>query len=275
MTRLQLLTLAVTTIVAAASTVPLRADALPWSADGHRIVCSIAWRNLTTETQVAVQELLATDDSLRFRQFEEACLWADQVRGRDPMYDRFTTAHYMNLSRGDDGVKLDEHCAASLCLVQAIDEQLAILADSTQSKRIRLEALKWVSHFVGDIHQPLHVGYGDDRGGNSIEIILSGEPTTLHGLWDYALIAKAGLPWERYARRLGRDISRVDRRLWTGQTVIQWANESFSISEDTVYEFPIGSSVPDEYYYRNIQTVERQLKKAGLRLAEVLNTALG
>jgi len=251
------------------------ADSLPWSQDGHRIVCAIAWRNMTAETQAAVQELLASDDSLRFHQFEQACLWADEVRRSDPKYDRFTTAHYIHLSRGDASVDPNEQCLVSLCVVQAIEEQRAILSDSTQSKRARLEALKWVSHFVGDVHQPMHVGYGDDLNGNSIDIILSGEPTNLHALWDYALIAKTGLQWERYARRLGRNISRVDRRLWMGQTVNQWANESFSITEDNVYEFPIGNTVPDEYYYRNIQTVERQLKKAGLRLAEVLNAALG
>lgn len=250
---------------------PLVAESLPWGYDGHRIVCSIAWRNMTPATQDAVQALLAADDSLRFRQFEEACLWADEVRRADPRYERFTTAHYINLSRGEDGVNLDEHCAVSLCIVQAIEEQSSILADTTQSINVRLEALKWLGHFVGDVHQPMHVGYAGDRGGNQIEVILSGVPTNLHSVWDYGLIARTGLEWQRYARRLGGDISRVDRHLWSGMNAIDWANESYSISEDTVYEFPLGGDVKDEYYFRNIQTVERQLKKAGVRLANLLN----
>ena len=248
----------------------LTADSAPWGYDGHRIVCSIAWRNMTPATRTAVQELLDAD-SLRFRQFEEACLWADDVRRVKPEYDRFITAHHVNLSRRSTGVDLDAHCVLSLCVVQAITEQSSVLADSDRPVRERLDALKWVTHFVGDIHQPMHVGYGDDRGGNRIEIILSGQPTNLHSLWDYGLIAQTGLEWKVYARRLGYDISPVDRRQWASPNPIEWADESYSITEDTVYEFPLGSEVKDEYYYRNIQTVERQLKKAGVRLANLLN----
>jgi hypothetical protein len=187
------------------------------------------------------------------------------------MYDRFITAHYVNLPRAADGVDPDEHCVVSLCIIEALDEQRAALADSMRSTRERLEALKWVAHFVGDIHQPMHVGYGDDRGGNRIDVLLEREHSNLHALWDYGLIAQTGLPWQRYAAVLGRDISRVDRHLWSGNNVISWANESYSITEDTVYEFPLMTDVEDEYYYRNIQTVERQLKKAGIRLANLLN----
>jgi len=257
-------------ILVSVAATTLKADSTPWGYDGHRIVCSIAWRNMTPATQIAVQELL-NQDSLRFQQFEEACLWADEVRGDNPEYDRFTTAHYVNLPRRSDGVDPESHCALSLCIVQAISEQREILADSKRSTRERLDALKWVAHFVGDVHQPMHVGYGDDRGGNRIAIILAGQPTNLHSLWDYGLIAHSGLEWNVYARRLGYDISPVDRRQWASPNPIEWADESYSITEDTVYEFPLGSEVKDEYYYRNIQTVERQLKKAGIRLANLLN----
>lgn len=247
---------------------------LPWGFDGHRIVCSIAWRNMQPATQAAVQALL-DQDSLRFRQFEEACLWADEVRRRDPRLDRFITAHYINLPRGEDGVDLDEHCAQSLCVVQAILEQKEVLRDASQPALARLEALKWIAHFVGDIHQPMHAGYGDDRGGNEIQVIFDGQLTNLHSVWDFGLIAKSAMEWQQYAGVLGRDISRVDRNQWGSLDPIGWANESYAITEDTVYEFPIGSPVKDEYYYRNIQTVERQLKKAGIRLANLLNEVLG
>lgn len=244
---------------------------MPWGSDGHRIVCAIAWRNMTPRTKEAVQQLLDSDtDSLRYHRFEEACLWADEVRYKDERYDRFKTAHYVNTPRGEGGVDTTRDCAGSLCVVEAVVEQRAILADATQPTKTRLEALKWVSHFVGDIHQPLHV-WGEDKGGNEIEVILNGQPTSLHGVWDYGLIAQTGLEWGRYARVLGHDISAVQRRMWSSPDPVEWADESYSICEDTIYQFPIGSDVKDEYYYRNIQTVERQLKKAGIRLANLLN----
>lgn len=247
----------------------------PWGHDGHRIVCEIAYRNLTPETRDAVDELLAGDPEEQFRDFRESCVWADVVRSRrEAKYDTFRTAHYVNIPRRSAGFDMDRDCAETFCIVEAILEQTAILEDRNASTSDRRDALKFVAHFVGDIHQPLHAGYAGDRGGNSVRVLVDGKDLSLHSYWDSAFLAKGDADWQEIARTLRFDIRAIDRTMWKSAHPAHWANESFRIVEDHVYSFPLSPQVEEEYYFRNIHTVEEQLKKAGIRLANLLNTAL-
>jgi hypothetical protein len=246
----------------------------PWGFDGHRVVCEIAYQNLEPGTRDAVDELLAGDPEERFRDFRESCVWADEVRGRrEARYDTFRTAHYVNLPRRSDGFDLERDCGNTFCVVEAILEQKAILEDENAPIGARRDALKFVSHFVGDLHQPLHVGYEDDRGGNHIRLLVDGENLSLHSYWDSGFLSRSGEEWQQIAR-IRFDIRGIDRALWASDDPGDWANESFRIVEDHVYVFPISPEVEDEYYFRNIHSVEEQLKKAGIRLANLLNAAL-
>lgn len=247
----------------------------PWGADGHRIVCDIAYRNLKPDVRDAVDALLASDPEERFRNFQESCLWADEIRARhEAKYDSFATAHYVNIPRSVDGFDIERDCGHSFCVVEAILEQKAILSDSTRPTSERREALKFLGHFVADLHQPLHAGYGDDRGGNSVRVINGADESSLHSYWDSGFIARMGGDWQGIARDLRHDIRRVDWTMWSDLNPADWATESYSIVEDQVYVFPISPQVEDEYFFRNIQTVEEQLKKGGLRLAMILNEVL-
>ncbi len=246
-----------------------------WGQDGHRIVCDIAYRNLTTKARESVDELLASDPDERWRDFREACIWADDVRGSVAAYDTFRTAHYVNLQRRSEGLDLARDCGRTFCVVEAIIEQRAILADDTASEDLRRDALKFLGHFVGDLHQPLHVGYAEDRGGNSVSVIANGASNSLHGYWDSGMIDRKGLEWEAYSRSLRFGINNVDRNQWASLDPVEWANESFQIVEGQVYVFPLDGGIPDEYYHRNIQTLESQLRKGGIRLAALLNEVLG
>ena len=223
----------------------------------------------------SVDAILSTDPEEEFRDFRESCVWADEVRSRrDAKYDTFRTAHYVNIPRGTEGFDIDRDCDGTFCVVEAILEQLAILADRSALLANRRDALKFIGHFVGDIHQPLHAGYGDDRGGNDVRVLVDGQNSSLHSLWDSGFIARNEVEWQQIARGLRFDIRAIDRALWASDDPAVWANESFRIVEDYVYVFPLSPEVEDEYYFRNIHTVEEQLKKAGLRLANLLNAAL-
>jgi len=202
-------------------------------------------------------------------------VWADEIRSRrEARYDRFKTAHYINIPRRSDGFDLDRDCADTFCLVDAFLEQKAILEDPSASQGDRRDALKFVGHFVADIHQPLHTGYRDDRGGSSVRVLINGENLSLHSYWDSGFLSRNDAEWQQIARNLKFDIRAIDRTVWMSADPSDWANESFRILEDYVYLFPLSPQVDDEYYFRNIHTVEEQLKKAGLRLANLLNEVL-
>jgi len=227
-------------------------------------VCEIAYQNLTPAVRDAVDELLVGDPDEQYHDFRESSVWADEVRSRrEARYDSFRTAHYVNIPRRSAGFDLDRDCADTFCIVEAILEQKAILEDPGASVSDRRDALKFIGHFVGDIHQPLHAGYSDDRGGNSVRVLIHGENWSLHSYWDSGFLARNETGWEKIARDLRFDIRAIDRTMWKSADPADWANESFRIVEDHVYLFPLALQVDDEYYFRNIHTVEEQLKKAG------------
>ena len=134
-----------------------------------------------------------------------------------------------------------------------------------------------VSHFVSDLHQPLHVAYAHDAGGNGQAIDgLGGSVDDLHGVWDRHLLADYEDDWAAAAARLQQDVNPIDRHLWLGADPLQWAAESYRLTEDVVYEGlegPDGSRLGPEYVARNRPVAELRVKMAGVRLGALLNEA--
>src|SRR5687768_11502801 len=153
-----------------ASLSPPAATELPWGADGHSIVCEIAFLDLHANTRAKVQAIIATDPS--FQRFSDSCSWADlvrsQVRADVPEFQRFARlndAHFVNFARGagtldQTACTRDQGGARVPCVIDAIREFAGALRAGGPTLQ-RLEALKFLAHFVGDIHQPLHAGYAE------------------------------------------------------------------------------------------------------------------
>lgn len=250
----------------------LTAPVLRWGWDAHKMVCAIAWWDMEESTRQAIKELLAVDG--RYDRFMESCLWADEVRGRESQYDRWTTAHYVNLPRGADAFVIERDCANTFCVVEGIQESRATLAASREINRERLDALRFLSHFIGDIHQPMHAGYADDRGGNDTRVVLFGRNTNLHATWDYGLIEHTGQHWMDLASDLYFDISDADRMDWASADPGSWSVESYEIVRDGAYD--IGDGTLDQAYYdEHIDDMERRIQQAGVRLADWLDDILG
>lgn len=243
-----------------------------WGWDGHKIICAIAWWEMNDSTRDEVRGLIARDPE--FDRFMESCLWADQVRGRDERYDRFTTAHYVNLPRGASAFDPERDCGMTYCIVEAIGDMRQQLREALSGSDQALQALKFLSHFVGDVHQPLHAGYGDDRGGNSTKVTAWGEEGNLHGLWDYGLVERHGREWLDYASHLYFAIEDEQRTDWRSLDPTVWVEESFEVVVASVYDLPEPAIVDDSYYERHIGIVETRLQQAGVRLARVLEEAL-
>ena len=201
--------------------------------------------------------------------------WADDLRDSDPDLGRRSTRwHYVNLA--EDGCEYDaaRDCRDGNCLVEAIRKQTAILSDPRKSRGERLQALKFVVHFVGDAHQPLHSGFERDRGGNDVQVNFNGKGTNLHSLWDSRMLAATGLrrgcdlaSSARIARATARERSLLPR------TAEQWTEYSCRVVLQPGF-YPARAKLDDRYVQAWMPVLEQSVVQAGADLAKVLNTAL-
>jgi hypothetical protein len=179
-------------------------------------------------------------------------------------------------ARTSDDYDAVRDCPQDDCVVAKIKEFGRVLADRQAPERQRLEALKYIVHFVADVHQPLHASDDHDRGGNNVPIIFMGYPTNLHAVWDSGIIARAVKGDERgYALKLVREITPAEREQWSQGDPVSWANESHRIAVDAIYgELPHSGLLPAGYQNKALPVVNTQLERAGVRLGNVLNAFL-
>ena len=217
--------------------------------------------------------------------FEDGAIWADCVRTR--YKERFyntSSWHYVNVSICRPFGLPDDPKARFI--VARLARELAIMHDRTKPRVIRLEALLWVAHLAGDIHQPLHVGDAGDRGGNQVFVTPQTRryPVNLHSVWDRVLAdeaidaASGGIPGLALA---ASDVG--NKRRWQAGTASTWARESWDTARKVAYGEPAttrcsdpGSDVEvdDRYVSVAVTVVQIQLERAGVRLAVLLNAAL-
>ncbi|BDX00342.1 S1/P1 nuclease [Maricaulis maris] len=264
------------------STILSLAPAEAYGRDGHRIVCDLAYRYLSEETRSEVDRLVAEDP--QFVSFRDVCSWADEVRGTT---HRHTAPwHYINQARDDPHVDAED-CAEGGCITSAIDLHAGVFADRSRSDADRLEALKFLAHWMGDIHQPLHVSIEGDRGGNDIEVLWRGERhTNLHRVWDSEILSDYMAEtwpylaeedrWLPLVEQLAADIPLNGVDVYTPLAPIDWAQESHDIVRSRGFAYywaradqPIEPG--DAYYARNLPVSLQRLKQGGVRLAGLLN----
>jgi hypothetical protein len=240
-----------------------------WGYDAHRLICEIAWRELTPRARDGVLGLLRGDAFSE--RFSESCVWADQVRG-DSAYARYRTAHHMNVPPGAAEVDPAVHCAESYCVIEAIRDLIPAVEDRSAPRERRREALKFLTHFVSDLHQPLHVGRPNDQGGSGTAVVFQGEPSNLHIVWDASLLQQYLLdPWD--AARMHRMITPVDRARWKDLDPVTWANESYEIVERLAYRGVESGTLDAAYGERLRYIMEERVLQAGYRLGLILNRA--
>ena len=247
------------------------APASAFGADGHRIVAALAQRQLSAAAQAQIDRLLAgeADPSL-----VGIATWADQVRDLEP-WRPTAPWHYINFPRGQCRYRAQALCPGGDCVVGAIERQAAILADRKQPRAARRQALKFVVHLVADVHQPLHAGYADDRGGNTYQVFYLGQGGNLHALWDGGIVRAAGLDWPDHAERLARRPSPAGVGAWSAHAAGRWAEQSCRLIGAAGVYPPRPGRLPRDYVQRQLPVVEAQLALAAARLAVVLNDLLG
>jgi hypothetical protein len=247
-----------------------------WGDKGHRVVAIVAEGRLDPQARQAVQSLIGPS-SLR-----DVSMWADHIRRDRPETARW---HYVDipLDRIDyDPARDCTRPRAGDCVVGATERFQRVLADSKRSRSERAEALRFITHFVADIHQPLHGADNRDRGGNDVPVVFfgavlnqsSGKPWNLHAVWDTGLIERRGLSVSEYARCLARQVGRDSASDIERGTVVDWVLESHRAAVETSYRLPPDRSLGEDYADRALPMVDEMLAKAGVRLAKLLNDAL-
>lgn len=246
---------------------------LAWGGQGHRLVALLAEPGLTPATRRQIDLLLAGEPDPTLPGIAS---WADELREHDPgLGKRSARWHYVNLADHDCGYEPPRDCRNGDCVIEALAAQTAILHDRSQPLAARRQALKFVVHLVGDIHQPMHAGYAHDRGGNDYQVQFDGQGSNLHALWDSGMFKALHLSDAEYLQRLQtRDVAAAPAYAVLPPPAPGWAQASCRIAvQPGVY--PSGHTPGPAYADSYRPLAERQLQLAGTRLAEVLNAALG
>lgn len=242
--------------------------ALAWGPLGHRIIGRLAAAQLDPTARAEVNRLLAIDHA---RYLDQVANRADDLRDTDPaLFQQTKRLHFVNFHSADCNFDPPRDCRRGECAVAGIEKYSAILADRAQSPAARAEALGFVVHFVGDIHQPLHAGYRHDAGGNDFQVRWHGRGSNLHRIWDSAMLDDAHLSAADYTRKLLTETSPVA----SGGTPAQWAEESCRIDRDGGV-YPATHFIDAAYVARERAIAEMRLRQAGARLAALLNRDLG
>jgi nuclease S1 len=246
----------------------LPAAALAWGSHSHELVAEIAARHLEPTARGEVERLLGDRADLAMR---DVATWADQIR-EQPKFRDTGPMHYVNFERGVCRYDARRSCRNGRCVVAAIGDYVKRLADRNASDHDRAEALAFVIHFVGDIHQPLHAGWRDDRGGNDVQVRVGRKGTNLHALWDDALARQARLRVREHADKLLATPLAKEQLSWQDTAPVAWAVESCRLIADDLY--PQSPDIDETYLKRTLPIAENRIELAGRRLAVLLNTIL-
>jgi hypothetical protein len=246
--------------------------AFAWSGDGHRIVALIAAHELDPRAKIQVETLLSGDS------MADVSTWADTIK-----FHRHETSpwHYVDIEIDSQGYNAARDCPAGDCVVAQIERNERIVGDRSLAIPARAEALKFLIHFVGDLHQPLHCADNHDRGGNEVRVVLNGNRKNLHAVWDTEVVEALGDDPGTVATALERNIMPEQKQQWSKGTIADWANQSFQIAKTQIYgtlpttggtDAPV--IVPPDYAQREGNVTRTQLERAGVRLAAILNKIL-
>jgi len=263
--------------------------AFAWGETGHRAVCQMAYEESLPEARVELDRLIALDPD--FDNFADSCLFADKperIRWQD---------HFINMSRSTQAVTTADCPLAESCAFSAIHSDFLVLLDPQATDAEKLLALKLLGHWVGDVHQPMHVSFQDDRGANSNRVDPDSENASLHGVWDYTIIADSlGDDYQEIATSLRDDISEQQRAAWKHDSPIEWVNESFQITISPAAGYCIQKqgacwyssdnmmldqgeewrnlTITADYLQMHAPIIKLRLQQAAIRLAQLLNMSL-
>lgn len=250
------------------------APAAAWGQTGHRVSGELAQRNISGHTRAHVALILGNEG------LAEASTWPDEEKSNPAEFWQHTASpwHYVTLPPPLTAEMLEHPSEGDAAT--ALEAFSAVLRDPSASLTDKQMALRFIVHIVGDLHQPLHVGNGTDRGGNDFRVTWFGEPSNLHTVWDTKIIENQNLSYTEYADRLETHTTPAETVAWWNAVPAVWMNESAAL-RDRIYpetggdagegtrESPVALSY--RYPYDWTPVVEQRLQMAGVRIAAYLD----
>lgn len=239
---------------------------ISWGLTGHKTVADIAFNHLTPQAKAAVTQLLGNES------MADVASWADEILGHAD-YKQTASQHYINVPLGlSHDAFVQNVTSQPQNVYTALQHNADVLRDTKSTATQKAEALKFVIHFVGDMHQPMHVSRAGDKGGNTIQVRYDGKGTNLHALWDSKLLQHGGMDDMQLAAQYDK-ISSGEIMQWQKTPVIDWAWESYQLSTQLYadVEKPNGNMIDDAYYQKYMPVIQQRISQAGIRLAGLLN----
>ncbi|TXD51952.1 MULTISPECIES: S1/P1 nuclease [unclassified Polaribacter] len=236
-------------------------EAVFWGKNGHRVTGKIAEKHLTRKAKKQIDKLLK-GQSLAF-----VSTFADEIKS-DRKYSKYYPWHYVNMNLDQTYQEAEKNPKGDL--VTGINACIEILKDKTSSEEDKAFHLKLLIHFVGDLHQPMHIGQKEDKGGNAVQVEWFGKGTNLHAVWDSKMIDDWEMSYVELANNAA-DLSKEEIKAIEQGTIIDWVHEVHKITKEVYNSVEKGENLRYQYSYDHFGTVRMQLQKGGIRLAKVLN----
>jgi S1/P1 Nuclease len=245
-------------------------NSFAWGANGHRIIGEIADSYLTKKARKNIAAIMGNES------IAIGANWADFIKS-DSSLRYLDSWHYINIKMGMDYPAFEAYLKNDTAVdaYTKLNFLIAELRKKDLTAERKLFCLRMLIHIAGDIHQPMHVSRAEDLGGNRIRVQWFNDPTNLHALWDDRLIDQQKLSYTEFAKHINHT-TKVQRFAWQQQPMEQWFFESYQLA-DKIYQ---GITQPEQklgfkYNFDNIEIVNQQLLKGGVRLAWLLNELFG
>ena len=233
-----------------------------WGQTGHRAVAQVAMNHLDKKAKKELFKIMGHESLV------EASTWMDNIKS-DSKWDFARSWHYVTIPEGETYESSEKEKDGDA--VEAIRRMIDIIKDDVSSKIEKRNAVAMLVHLIGDIHQPLHVGNGEDKGGNDVKIKWFYEKSNLHRIWDSEMIDSKQMSYSELAKMVDhpheKDIANIDNT-----DISIWLQEAMALRPQ-VYDIGEKDYLSYDYQYKNWGTVKEQIEKAGRRLAAVLNEA--
>lgn len=232
---------------------------LAWGQTGHRVVGKVAENHLSKKAQKGLWEIMGHES------LADASTWMDNIKS-DPNYRFASPWHYVTVPDGQTYATAEKSEDGDV--YEATQRMIAIIKSDT-TKEAKKIAVRMLVHLVGDFHQPLHVGNGEDRGGNSVKIKWFGDNSNLHRIWDSEIIDSKQLSYMELTVRIDH-VTVQEIQSWQADNLDVWVDEAMALRPQ-IYDIEGKESLSYEYMYKNWDTVQNRLLKAGIRLAGIFN----
>ena len=236
-------------------------EAFFWGQNGHRVTGEIAEQFLTKRAKRKIDKILQ-GEGLAF-----VSTYADEIKS-DRKYRKYSSWHYVNMDSNETYEASEKNPKGDL--VTAIDTCVKVLKNDESSEEDVVFHLKMLVHLVGDLHQPMHIGRREDKGGNKIQVQWFGQGTNLHSVWDTKIIENFNMSYLELANNSKR-LSKKQIETIKNGSVIDWVDEVHQITNKVYNSVKVGENLRYRYSYDYLETVRNQLQKGGIRLAKVLN----